>query len=222
MDARFRGRRHDHERDPARLEVALESRDRHARIGFWRCRPLGCAGDPLPALSRVEETAAGEVLDVRAIEEPAVAAGIDALVAGTEPAGHEDLRGWPQRPPDHRLVLERALESAESGEDGSIRGDDEPPEAGALRLRGRRIRTGTNLPGSCARWDQAVAVPSALRARTTASSAIGTAAIIARKNAMRRRTVNGATSVWPRSLRATSSRLRPPDGSGCRGVDIRR
>ena len=85
VDARFERRRHDHERDPACLEIAPEPRDGLAGIGALRRALLagpamesGRGATPAFQLRRIEEAAAGDVPDIRAIEQPSLTPLIDA------------------------------------------------------------------------------------------------------------------------------------------------
>ena len=151
MDARFERRRHDHQRDATLPEIAPEPCDRRARIGrdragiapgrsdFARGGPghgIGSRRDPPLQLRRIEEAAAGHVVDVRPIEQPPLAPEIDALVAGPEPAGDHDLRRRPELLREQRIFIQRLLELTQTGDDGLVQRGGEPPHVGALHGRG--------------------------------------------------------------------------------------
>ena len=120
--------------------------------GSRRGGPLGRRGNASPELTRIQEAAARDVLDVGTVEEPSVASGIDALVAGAEPAGHQHLR-W--RPSDRPMSdsFSRARSNPLSPASTTRFARTRSPHAPSLPRRGYRCERIS--PGTFDRCDQA-------------------------------------------------------------------
>ena len=102
FDARLRRDRQQHEVDPATRELIAELHDRLDRVGLdaGAVRTFFQAG-------AVEKCAAGDVVDIRSVEQPAVAAEIHLLVRGAQLADEERLDGGEQPLRDDGVPFER-------------------------------------------------------------------------------------------------------------------
>ena len=144
MDAGLDRRRHDDQRDAARLKLAVERQDRRARIRLRQRRQLRGRSDAAAEDVGIEEAASRQVFDVGPVEQPALTADIDPFVPRSRPAAEETLCRRPQRPAKHRFVLERVLERQEPGERGAV-GRQRPLPRTGVAAPGFRVDRGGNL-----------------------------------------------------------------------------